>query len=305
MPDLFSPLTIGGCELPNRIVMAPLPSGLAAADGFVGPELVEHYARRARGGVALIVTEPLLALPPPDPAARHLGVYSDLFVPGLRRLVAATHAHGAGVLLALDAPAAPPGACNLPEVIEAFLLAAWRAHCAGADGLMFTAADGGLLQSLLSPLTNHRKDEYGGDLGGRLRAALAIVEGVRGWLGRRTLLGFRLIADELTPGGLGLQDARVVVKRLTAAGVHLIDAAPPVSAPSVARFPGWAIPLASSIRRITDVPVIGSGLIDDPLLADSVVRDGSVDLVMLGRALQRDPDWPRAARARLAAERAS
>lgn len=302
MPDLFSPLTIGGRELPNRIVLAPKPSGLAAADGFAAAELAEYYGRRARGGVGLILTEPALVLPPAAGAA-HLGAHSDVFVPGLRRLVAAAHGGGAQALLTLDAPApaAPPAPAELAAAVEALVLGAWRAHCAGADGVLLTAADGGLLQQLLSPLTNARDDAYGRDLDGRLRAALAVVEGVRRWVGRRLTIGFRMVADELAPGGMGLQDARVVAKRLTAAGVRLLDVAAPAAGPEVARFPGWAVPLASSIKRVTDVPVIGSGLLGDPALADSVVRDGSVDLVMLGGALRDDPDWPRAARAALRA----
>jgi 2,4-dienoyl-CoA reductase-like NADH-dependent reductase (Old Yellow Enzyme family) len=122
------------------------------------------------------------------------------------------------------------------------------------------------------------------------------VEGARRWLGYRLIIGFRLLADEFTPGGMSLQDARVAAKRLTAAGVRLLDITAPLAVAQVAHFPGWAVPLANSIKRVTDVPVIGSGLLGDPQLADSVVRDGSVDLVMLAQALRDDPDWPRAAR---------
>lgn len=305
MPDLFSPLTIGGRELPNRIVLAPVPSGLAAADGFVTADLAEYYGRRARGGVGLVISEPVLVLPPATAGAAHIGAYHDAFVPGLRGIATAAHNSGARALITLDAPApvAPPHILDLFAAIEAFILAAWRAHCAGADGIMLTAADGGLIHSLLSPLTNARDDAYGRDLSGRLRLALEVIEGVRRWIGRRLIIGFRLIADELAPGGMGLQDARVVAKRLTAGGVHILDVTAPVAGPQVARFPGWALPLANSIKRITDVPVIGSGLLGDPALADSVVRDGSVDLVMLGSALRADPDWPRVAQAQLARRR--
>jgi 2,4-dienoyl-CoA reductase-like NADH-dependent reductase (Old Yellow Enzyme family) len=88
----------------------------------------------------------------------------------------------------------------------------------------------------------------------------------------------------------------VAAKRLTAAGVRLLDITAPMAVAQVAHFPGWAIPLANSIRRVIDVPVIGSGLLGDPQLADSIIRDGSVDLVMLDQALRNDPDWPQAAR---------
>lgn len=296
MPDLFSPLSVVGRQLPNRIVLAPLPSGFAAPDGFVAPGLVEYWSRRS--GVGLLLSEPLQVVPP-ESVTPHLAIYDDAFVPGLRRLVEAARAGGARAMLTLDAPAAAAASPHLAAIAEAFIVAAWRAHCAGADGVMLTAADRGLLQSLLSPLQNHRVDAYGGGLDGRLRLTLEVLDGVRRWLGRRLIVGFRVMADELTPGGASLQDTRVVAKRLTAAGVRLLDIAAPNPAPQVAHFPGWAVPLANSIKRITDVPVIGSGLLGDPALADSIVRDGSVDLVMLGATLRDDPDWPALARAQL------
>lgn len=294
MADLFSSLTIAGRELPNRIVAGPAPSGFARHDGFANAALVEHYARRARGGVGLVIIEAARVAPPAEAEVDHLGAYADVFVPGLRRVVTAVRAQGARVLLALDEPELAPS--SLHALCEQFVLAAWRAHCAGADGVMLSAADGGLLHSLVSPLRNQRADGYGLGATGRLRMPLEIVEGLRRWLGSRLIIGFRLLADEFVPGGLSLQDARVLAKRLTAAGVGLLDVTvAPTAATTVARFPGWAVPLANSIKRITEVPVIGSGLLGDPQLADSVVRDGSVDLVMLGRALALDPDWPRSA----------
>ncbi len=295
MADLFSLLSIGGRELPNRIVLAPTPSGTAGADGFVSDATVDYYWRRARGGVGLLLSEALRVVAPPDDGrAPHLGIYADAFVPGLRRLVGAARAEGARVLLTLDAPGPPPQ--DLAPLREAFTLAAWRALCAGADGVLLTAADGGALHQLLSPLQNQRADDYGPSSEGRSRLALEILEEIRRWLGRRLLLGFRLPADEFTPGGLTLQDARVLAKRVTAAGVRLLDITAHAAPPGVARFPGWAVPLAASVKRVVDVPVIGSGELGDPHLADSVVRDGSVDLVMLDGSLRRDPDWPLRAR---------
>ncbi len=301
MADLFSPLSINGRELRNRIAMAPGPSGAALADGFATDALIDYYWRRARGGVGLLLTEALRVTPPPAarPAA-HLGLYADAFVPGLRHLITAAAAQGARVMLTLDEPTTHGVAPA--QLAEAYLLAIWRAHSAGADGVMLSAADGGALYDMLSPLRNQRADAYGGDSAGRQRLALEIVEGARSWFGRRLILGFRLLADEFTPGGLNLQDARVLAKRLTAAGVRLLDVAVPADPPNVARFPGWAIPLADSIRRVVDVPVIGEGELGDPLLADSIVRDGSVDLIMLDQSLRRDPDWPRHAQEQLAAE---
>jgi 2,4-dienoyl-CoA reductase-like NADH-dependent reductase (Old Yellow Enzyme family) len=281
MADLFSPLTIAGHELPNRIVFTPTSSA-ASADGFVGDAVVAAYARQAPGDAGLVLSEPLRVIAPrSDLRDLHLGIYADAFVPGLRRLVASARAGGACVLLTLDEPDQPGEADDLGAMAEAFVLGAWRARCAGADGVMLTAADGGALYSLLSPLRNRGAETRTQSSGRRQQLILSIVEGMRSWLGRRLIIGFRLLADEFTPGGLTLQDARVLAKRLTAAGVRLLEVSAPTDPPNVARFPGWTVPLANSIRRVVDVPVIGSGEIDDRGLADSIVRDGSVDLVRI------------------------
>jgi 2,4-dienoyl-CoA reductase-like NADH-dependent reductase (Old Yellow Enzyme family) len=221
-------------------------------------------------------------------------------------MAGAVRGHGARLLLTIDAPASavPPSIADLTDLSERFVIAAWRAHAAGADGVVLTSADGGVLHHLISPLHNQRADIYGLTIGGRLRMPLEIIEGVRAWLGRRIIVAFRLLAEEFMPGGMSLQDARVVAKRVTAAGVRLLDVTVgDGDTATLARFPGWAVPLANGIKRvIPDVPVIGSGLLGDPLLADSIIRDGSVDLVMLREALRADPDWPLHARDALDAE---
>ncbi|NTW03325.1 MAG: NADH:flavin oxidoreductase, partial [Oscillochloris sp.] len=151
---------------------------------------------------------------------------------------------------------------------------------------------------LVSPVRNHRLDVYGGGVSGRLRFLLEIIESVRAWMGSRLIIGFRLAAEEFVPGGMGLQDARVIAKRVTSAGVRLLDVTIVADDTiTLARFPGWAVPLANGIKRvIPEVPVIGFGLHGDYHLADSVIRDGSIDLVAIDHTLRSDPDWPQHAR---------
>lgn len=301
MAHLFSPLTIAGKVLPNRIVMAPTASGFAAVHGFVCDDLIAYYARRARGGVGLIISESLRVIPPHvDEGEYHLGLYDDAFVPGLQRLTGAVHSHGGRLLLSLNEPASssPPVSSQVVELSEAFILAAWRAHCAGADGVMLCASQGGLLHSFISPALNQRVDVYGSNTAGRLRLALEIIEGIRAWIGSRLIIALRLPVEEFTPGGLGLQDARVIAKRASASGVRLLDLfVDPADELNLARFPGWAVPLVNGVKRVVpEIPVIGSGLQGDAQLADSVIRDGSVDLVEFDHTLRFNPDWPQTAR---------
>jgi len=301
MAHLFSTLSIAGKTLRNRVVLAPSASGYAALDGFVGEALYSYYLDRAHGGVGLIIIEPAHVLNPSSRDTRgHLGIYHDSFVPRLRSLATAIQGGGACVLLSLEASAglASRSEATLHEVAEAFIQAAWRARLAGFDGINLSSADGGILHSLISPLANRRTDGYGGSPDNRMRLAVEIIEGIRQWLGHRFIIGFRLVAEEFDPRGMKLQDARVIARRLTATGVNIIDVTTDMRTDiHVAHFPGWRVPLAASIKSVLpDVPVIGSGLLGDPHLADSVVRDGSIDLVMLGRSLRTNPYWTQLAR---------
>jgi 2,4-dienoyl-CoA reductase-like NADH-dependent reductase (Old Yellow Enzyme family) len=240
-------------------------------------------------------------LPPPEGVATvHLGLYHDAFVPGLSRAVRAAHDSGVRLLATIDAPASMSSgdSASLRNITEAFSLAAWRAAGAKCDGIMLRIADRSLLHQLASPRLNRRSDGYSGTLEGRVRLALELVEAIRERLGRRGMVGVRLVADEFYPDGLTIQDARVIARRLVGAGVKLLDVTVDLQTDvQLARFPGWCIPLANGIKRmLPDVPVIGSGQLGDPHLADSVIQDGSVDLVMLGQTLQDNPDWPLLAR---------
>lgn len=301
MAHLFSPITIARTKIANRIVMAPIPSGYATLDGFIGGALVEYYAQRARGGVGLIITEPVrIVAPEPDNTRVHIGLYADTFVPQLRRMTERVHESDTRILVTLDAPAkmVQGSVPFLRSVAERFVLAAWRALSAGFDGIMLSAADGGVLHTILSPLTNHRFDEYGKNLDGRLLLLLQVIEGIRRWMGNRLLIGVRFVADEFITGGTTLQDARMIASHVTASGANLLDVtADTRHNAQVAHFPGWCLPLASGVKRyIPDIPVIGSGLLGEPYLADSVIRDGSIDLVMLGQTLRNNPEWPNMAR---------
>lgn len=308
MPHLFSPIVIAHTQLKNRIVVSPFLSGHAAMDGFIPDDLVEHYACYASGGVGLIITESSRVLPPVRGQTRkHIGSYSDIFIPHLQHIPQRVHKYTTRVVLLIDAPAALSrvNAAQFDRVAEPFVLAAWRALAAGFDGVMLSAADGGTLHHLISPLMNHRSDEYRHTLEGRLYLPLMIIEHIRQWLGPRFLIGFRLVADEFSVGGMTIQDARVVASRVVGSGVNFLDVTADLRGEvvQIARFPGWSVPLVNGIKRfLPDTPVIGSGLLDEPYLADSVVREGSLDMVMVGDSLKHNPEWPNLARSFLVTE---
>jgi 2,4-dienoyl-CoA reductase-like NADH-dependent reductase (Old Yellow Enzyme family) len=302
MLNLLSPLTLGRLRLLNRIVLSALPSGFATPDGFVGSALSEYYVDRARGGAGLLTFEHIYPLPPSDSITPHLGLYADAHVADLHHCIAAIHHEGAAALVMLDQPLAVAAlsVAAIDQIGEAFVAAAWRARAAGADGVMLSTADGGPFEQLVSPLHNHRNDRYGADSAGRLRLMLAVVEAIQRWIGEHFVVGVRLNVEEFAAGGLTLQDARVIAKRLTGAGVRLLEISAKTSGDTpIARFPGWLGPLAAGIKTVVEVPVLVGSLSDDPLLADGLIRDGSADLAALNEALRKEPLWPRRAQTAL------
>lgn len=307
-PYLFRPLTIASATLRNRIVMAPQITSYASRDGFLSEKLYDYYVRSAHGGVGLIMTEPVQVVPPdPDIMRNHVGLYADAFVPRLRHLSESVQGGGARLIVVLDAPAtaAQSDKRELTALGESFLQAAWRARQAGCDGVLLTATDGGVFQTLLSPVQSSPYDPTDSLLLERLLLPTEVIKGIRTWLGAQFLIGFRMVAETFSSGGLRLHHTQVIARHLSTAGINFFDIAsdehPEIP---VARFPGWYIPLVQRIKRVVpDVPVIGSGLMGDLYLAESVVRDGSVDLVMLERARRVNPYWPQLAHIILVASR--
>lgn len=297
MSNLFSPIIIARKHIPNRIVMAPVLSGYAMADGFIHNALCTYYDQRAQGGVGMIITEPMWVVPPSlaDKQA-HLGLYADVFVPSLRSLAQTLHLHGTRLLITLNAPTDVTLTADQKLIIpmDQFIQAAWRALAADCDGIVLSLADGGILQSLLSPTFRHEGTHEAKPLTERLWFLLQIIEQIRARLGAHLIIGVRLIAEDFTPDGIRLHDARVIAKRVVAAGASLLDVTVEThAAAQIARFPGWIVPLAEGIKQIVgDVPVITSGFFGDFYLADSVIRDGSADMIMLADTLRTDPNWP-------------
>jgi len=297
---LFSPLMLGHVRLPNRLVYNAHPSGCTAPDGFVGLDLATYYLVRAQGGAGLLVLEPTYVLPPHDSATPHLGLYADAQVPDLYHCVNALHDAGAAVLVMLDQPLWTPQLTEreLREIGEAFILAAWRVRACGADGIMLSTVDGGPFEQLISPLRNRRGDSYGGSVVGRSQLLREVVEGIERWIGSQFIVGVRLNAEEFTPGGLSMQDARLLATRLVSAGVRLLEIqAQTASDTPIAHFPGWRVPIAAGVKAVVDIPVMVGGLLDDAELADSVIRNGGADLISVGERMRVEPDWPRQARA--------
>jgi 2,4-dienoyl-CoA reductase-like NADH-dependent reductase (Old Yellow Enzyme family) len=183
---------------------------------------------------------------------------------------------------------------GIAAVVRAFAAAARRALAAGFQVVEIHAAHGYLLHEFLSPLSNHRTDEYGGTFAGRTRLVREVVGAVREvWPPDRPLF-IRLSATDWVEGGWTVEDSVALAGELASLGVDLIDCSSGGNTTSIRAplGPGYQVPLAAAVRRGSGVPTGAVGLITEPAQADMIVRHGEADLVFLARELLRDPYWP-------------
>jgi NADPH2 dehydrogenase len=324
MPNLFSPLTLRGLTLRNRIMMSPMCMYSAAEDGRITDWHLAHYTARAAGGLGLVLSEATAVEPRGRISQNDLGLWDDAQVEPLARVTRLVQAEGAamGVQLAhagrkafspqkghgpqtAVAPSAVPfdeGWCKphkldgseIAQIVAAWRSAAARALAAGVDLIEIHGAHGYLGHQFLSPLANRRTDAYGGSLAHRMRFLVEVTEAVRQvWPPDKPLI-VRLSATDWTAGGLTLDEVVKVARELGKRGVDLIDCSSggmvPVSPPSIG--PGYQVPFAEQIRREAGIATAAVGLIATAELADEIVRNGRADLVAMGRELLRNPNWP-------------
>jgi len=313
LAGLLDPLEVKGLTLRNRIVMPPMQTGRATFTGAVTNRLIGFYVRRS-AALGLVIVEHCYVSKNGKLGLKQLGIYDDNLISGLERLAANVHAlatpvvvqisHAGGVALKDvigEQPAGPSAIRGTRELngseieglAEEFAAAAERAVKAGFDGVELHGAHGFLLNQFFSPLLNKRKDRYGGSLGNRMRFPLKVVKKVRKRLGGRLLL-YRVGADDLCGRGTHVKDAVDFSKKLEQSGVDIVDVSGGFcgSEPRQLRnVKGYFVPQAFEVKKAVGIPVIGVGGISDADYADSLVRDGKVDLVAVGRALWKDPKW--------------
>ena len=310
---LLDSLEVRGLSLRNRIVMAPMQTGRATVDGAVTDRLIGFYVRRS-AVLGLVIVEHCYISADGRLSFKQLGIHNDEFVGGLEKLASRVHAVGTPVVVQIShaggvanrvvvggVPAGPSATRlarelnenEIDRLVDEFGLAAERAVKAGFDGVELHGAHGFLLNQFFSPLFNRREDMYGGSLDNRMRFPLKVVEKVRESIGGRLLL-YRLGADDLAPKGTTIEDSIAFAIKLANVGVDVVDVSGGFcgSEPRQLRgVRGYFVPQAYEIKKAVSVPVIGVGGITEAEYADSLVRDGKVDLVAVGRALWKDPKW--------------
>lgn len=325
---LFMPGYIRNLEIPNRVVMAPMGTGFAELDGSFSQRQVDYYAARARGGVGLIIVEGTRVERLIDPSFPKLpfgAADSDSLIASMADLAEAVHDYGAKIAMQLTVgfgrqgstvrPESPPvSASAVPSfmnpnvlcrsltaeeigcLVEASGMAAYRAMIAGFDMVEVHAHAGYLLDQFLSSVWNKRDDEYGGDLGSRMRFALEIIQAIRDRTAPGLPIGFRLSVENGMPGGRDAEESREMARRLEAAGVDVIHA----DAGCYERFDLITPPIylgdaclsdmAAAIKEAVNIPVIAVGNIT-PEYGEALLESGKADFIAIGRGLIADPDW--------------
>jgi 2,4-dienoyl-CoA reductase-like NADH-dependent reductase (Old Yellow Enzyme family) len=311
--DLLDPLKVKGQILKNRIVMPPMQNLLSTTEGAVTNNLIEHYVRRSEAIGLLIIEHSYVSLEG-KLSKKQLGIYDDNLIPGLEKLSSSLKGTNTPVVIQIThggrttskettgfEPVAPSPIGDARELkkeeietlIENFAMAAERAIKADFDGVEVHGAHGFLLNQFFSPLTNKRKDEYGGTLENRMRFPLEVVGRVKEKVGRKLLL-YRLGSDDLDSSGTRIEDSQKFAVKLEEAGIDIIDVSGGLCGGMPAqlqRIQGFFIPQAEQIKKVVDIPVIGVGGIKDPKYANTLIQEEKVDLVAVGRALLKDPDW--------------
>lgn len=315
---VFSPFTLRGMTVKNRIVMSPMLMYRGQEDGKINEYIYAHYAARALGGAGMLGTEVIAVEPRGRISAKDLGLWEDNQIDGLRRITDFAHSCNAKMFAQLahagrkshitetaigpsalqyDDVFGPPAAAtadDITSIIANYAAAAKRAVAAGFDAIEIHAANGYLLHEFLAPVSNTRTDQYGGSLQKRMRLPLEVVEAVRAAIPEDMPLLYRIVAQDFGTDGVTLDDAITLSTELKARGVDLIDVQTGNILPGYEGpvYPGYQTPYATQIKQATGLAMGTTGSIASIDLAEFILSSGQADLVMMGRALLRDPFWP-------------
>ena len=324
-PTLFSAFTLGARTLRNRIVHASMNTHMAA-ETRVTTQLIDYHAARARGGAAMIVTEPISMARHQNVSYRARG-WNDDNIDGLKRWADAVESQDCRLLGQIQDPgrgrhntgigAHAVGASALPDdlswtvphaltaseihaMVEDFAASAARLKRCGFSGVEISGGHGHLFHQFLSPWSNTRTDEFGGDWDGRTRFVRELISAVRASCGREFLLGLRLPGNDYVQGGIGPAEAAIVASLLTRSGevdyVNFVQGTHGLALerhlPDPHAGPLPHLELERRLRAsLNGVPLVAVGKIHEPAEAERIIASGHAELVALGRPLLADAAW--------------
>ena len=330
-PHLFSPLKIGSMTVKNRLMNSNHGTSFAR-DGLYTDQLVAYQRERARGGAAIIGSQGT-SITPDYGTLRNV---DDRIIPWYQKVTEEAHKYGAKYVAELThqgrqsdfqstgfnrpvsyapSPLAAPdrtrGGWTIPrelepgqirEILATFAAAARRCQLGGVDAIELHFAHGMLVEEFMSPLTNHRTDEWGGSLENRLRFAREVLYAVREAVGREMVVGCRMTGSDLDEGGLGQWDMLEIaglldeLKMLDYFDITMGHYSDKLNRsrnmPGMSYRPGVWARYSEQIKNIVSVPTFLVGRINHPAIAESLLAQGKCDMVVMARALIADPYFP-------------
>ena len=327
-PHLFSPLTLRGVTLRNRILSTGHDTTLPT-DGTVNAALVEYHRARAKGGAGLIVTQVAGVHETARYTSHLLMATSDDCIAGYRTLAEAVHAEGCaifsqlfhpgreimesadGLLAVAYAPSAVPNerfhvmpralpVALIDEIVAGYASAARRMHQAGLDGVEVVASHGYLPAQFLNPRLNLRDDAYGGSDANRQRFLLEVCQAIRAATDDGFVIGLRISGGERDDAGLTMEEAVTATKALephldyvnVTTGTSASVGGAVHIAPPMAFAAGYVAPDAGVFKRALNLPVFVAGRINQPQIAEAILTAGQADMCGMTRAMIADPEMP-------------
>ncbi len=330
LENLFSPLKIGTLELKNRLAVSAMScSYCEPMNGQVTDRYIKYYEAKAKGGWGLLITEYATVSLEGKACLGQPGLWEDAQIEGHKRLTEAVHQNGSKIFAqlhhagreaapltegqdivsasAVPSPVMPilPRELTTEEVeaaIEKFSDAAVRAKKAGYDGVEVHGAHGYFIAQFLSLSSNKRSDKYGGSLTNRGRILTEIITQIKQKCGADYPVTLRISADEATQGGNTIEDTKVFAAMAEEAGADAIHVS--VGSyfcldnviPNSSRRHGWLTDNSQEIKNTVSIPVIVVGRINDPLLAENILKSGKADAIAMGRGSLADPELPNKAK---------
>lgn len=321
---IFEPLTIRRMTMKNRIMMTPMGTNYGEQSGEMSFLHINYYEQRARGGTGLIMVENAnVDYPLGSNGTTQLRIDHDNYLPRLFKLTETVHKHGACIGIQINHTGAsaqsartqmqPVSASDIPskaggeiprplekeeilQIVKKYGQAAKRAQAAGFDTVEIHAGHSYLISQFLSPLTNHRTDEFGGSAENRARFARMVLEEVRAQVGPHFPIFVRISADEFLEGGNTLEDTLDYLQYFQEEA-DVIDVSAGLNSSIQYQIDanylpdGWRSYMAKAVKERYGKPCVTTGNIRNPQVAEDILAKGDADIIGMGRGLIADPDW--------------
>ncbi len=321
MTHLLMPIKIGKLECTNRLVMPPMATAKAYANGQVSEELIQYYREKTEGGyISLVIVEHAFITKEGKASNHQISIADDSDIGGLAALAESIKQNRSKAVIQINhagsaadesvtgsSPVGPsvvvhPWKGSIPVelskeeiagIVSAFGKAAGRVKAAGFDGVEIHSAHGYFLNQFFSPLTNKRTDAYGGELNKRIRIHLEVIEAVRRYVGPDFPVFLRLGASDYTDGGTTVEDSQIAAAAFEQAGVDLIDISGGFCGYTLKGISeqGYFSLLSEAVKKVVTVPVLVTGGITEPSAAEDLLSQGKADLIGVGRAILNDSLW--------------